>query len=354
MMNNSDDFKRSLYEAVIFSFGKVLAKYDAFSQNMMLEDIGKEILQYLEESGFEIDYKNDDSDIMAIFDMFVKNGFTESLDFVDDKKGEKIIWHGLYGAKAYEKLQAITENPFVSCPLNACMLHEARKHDKYVKLVEKKFKLDENITETIEAIVDGYPDEVDEFSDLTLDNAKLIEIADKKESALIEANKRIRELANTDELTGIRNRRCIFNTADIICKPENDYAILMLDIDDFKNINDTYGHDIGDSVIKEVVNTCGNHLRIDDIFGRLGGEEFIIIFKSSNLKKIEEIASRMIYEISQEKISVENVSVTISIGISINSSSYRYPSFMEALKDADRAMYMSKNSGKNRYKVYDK
>lgn len=352
MNSKKENFKEILYEAVLYSFGITLSKYDAFSQNMMIEDAGKEIIKYLKEFGFDFEVKNTESDIMAIFEMFVKNGFTQKLESFQTPEGEKLIWHGLYGARAYERLTKVTENPFISCPLNACMLYEARKHNKYLKLVQMDFDLKNNITETIEILADGYPEISDTFNTLTLKNAKLIDIANKKHNDLEEANKEILHLANTDSLTGIMNRRAIFEITDKVCRDGSHNSILMIDIDNFKNVNDTYGHAVGDEVIKHVVQTCAKNLRVRDIFGRLGGEEFTIVLLDTGIEKAQEVALRIINEVAHKKSTDYNIKVTISIGL-VDSSPNKYISFSQALKDADKALYKAKHEGKNRYIVFN-
>jgi diguanylate cyclase (GGDEF)-like protein/PAS domain S-box-containing protein len=157
-------------------------------------------------------------------------------------------------------------------------------------------------------------------------------------------------LANTDPLTGIMNRRAIFNSSDKL-HDIKDIAVLMLDIDNFKQINDTYGHEKGDMVLKSIVDTCNNNLREEDAFGRLGGEEFIIILYNTDKAKAKEIASRLVQEVSKQKISDDKISVTVSIGMVMNDCK-KYGSLSEILNDADKTLYKAKASGKNQYQLF--
>jgi len=351
MTDDNINFKEILYEALLYSFGKTLAKYDVFSQNKIIEDVGREIILYLKEFGFDFNIQGNESDIMAIYEMFVKNGFAKNVEVVSTPKGDKVIWEGLYGARAYDRLANVTENPFISCPLNACLLYEARKYNKYLKLVEMKFDIDNDIAETIEVLESGYPEDSESFSTQTLESAQLIDIADKKELALKEANKEILKLANTDHLTGIMNRRAVFEITQHLCQENTNNAILMLDIDNFKSINDTYGHSVGDEVIKHIVKKCSQNLREKDIFARLGGEEFTIVLRDITLEKSLEVAQRIIDDIAKESIGEHQITTSMSIGI-VHNYPKKYNSFSQALNDADKALYKAKHSGKNQYQLF--
>ena len=157
-------------------------------------------------------------------------------------------------------------------------------------------------------------------------------------------------LANTDPLTGIMNRRALFNASEKLFNADN-IAVLMLDVDNFKQINDTYGHEKGDTVLKHIVSICSNSLREEDVLGRFGGEEFLIILNHTDKNKAKDVADRLIEKISHQTVGKEEIYVTVSIGIVV-SNTKKYNSFSEMLHDADTSLYEAKNSGKNQYRLF--
>ena len=113
---------------------------------------------------------------------------------------------------------------------------------------------------------------------------------------LINAYENIQELeiaVDTDALTGIHNRTALDTFLDTRVNNENEYAIIFLDIDHFKNINDTYGHDVGDIILKELTTVISKTIRLDDFFARWGGEEFVIVLKTNSLKNAVKITQKI-------------------------------------------------------------
>ena len=173
-------------------------------------------------------------------------------------------------------------------------------------------------------------------------------------SELTYSNDKLRLLSHTDMLTKSYNRR-YFNeqVKQYLMLPsvykKEDVALLMLDLDHFKNINDTYGHDVGDQVLISFVNICKSIIREDDIFARFGGEEFVLFLpntdKNTALKLAKEINTKLSNYII---ISVPALQVTVSIGISSNM--YELETL---LKQADKALYKAKDSGRNTLIVYN-
>jgi diguanylate cyclase (GGDEF)-like protein len=122
----------------------------------------------------------------------------------------------------------------------------------------------------------------------------------------------------------------------------------MLDIDFFKKINDNYGHDTGDVVIKKVSDILLEQTREQDIVGRLGGEEFGVLLVNSQLEEVINIAQRIRTTVEKEIISHNNhtINVTVSIGVSIKNENLK--DFKEFIKSADLNLYKAKESGRNR------
>ena len=157
---------------------------------------------------------------------------------------------------------------------------------------------------------------------------------------LIKRNKRISKEAMYDELTGILNRRGI----DIKVKEMEDKgSILFFDIDHFKMVNDTYGHEFGDYVLKEIGEILKNYFRKSDVVGRWGGEEFIAILPNTEYKDALIVAEKLRQII--EKHNFKGKKITVSIGI----SEYK-GNLLDNLKKADEALYEAKRSGRNQIK----
>lgn len=160
---------------------------------------------------------------------------------------------------------------------------------------------------------------------------------------LIEERNHLLEIVKKDTLTGAYNRR--------ILNYINNFSVVVLcDVDDFKCINDTYGHDVGDNVLKVVTKILMNNTRENDIVCRYGGDEFLVIFNKCSkdlVKKRMNIISKIINDCFRNL----NINVSFSAGI----SSYEVGKTLdEIIKEADIALYESKNNGKNGISVYNK
>ncbi len=149
------NFKELLYEASLYAFGKILVKYKASAQASILREVGKDILEYLRRQGFDFEESGAlEDDLKGAINLFVDNGFVKEVKAEPADRGFKYTWIGLYGAQAYEELQAVTANPFLSCPLNAVLYAIAYKHNKILKLIEKTFDLRNDIVVSQEELVD--------------------------------------------------------------------------------------------------------------------------------------------------------------------------------------------------------
>ena len=165
----------------------------------------------------------------------------------------------------------------------------------------------------------------------------------------------LENLAVTDPLTSINNRRGFFQLASREVAhykiATTNLSILMIDIDFFKRVNDYYGHAVGDEVIQRIAKACRDCLRENDLIGRYGGEEFVILLHDSDLATARIVAERVRHNIAQLRINTEKgpISVTISIGVAnIQDSS----SLDTLLQHADEALYQAKKRGRNRVEVW--
>lgn len=183
------------------------------------------------------------------------------------------------------------------------------------------------------------------------ESAYLLWMNDISEHKRLEAN--LRDLAATDALTGIANRRALFERGEWMLKNclrhGHPCSLLMLDIDRFKRINDTYGHDVGDNAIRSVVRTLGQHMRDTDLCGRLGGEEFAMILPLTPMHLATEVAERLRQAISETPFDAGAAGekfLTVSIGVVC--SALQIDTLTQLLHEADRALYTAKTGGRNR------
>jgi len=162
----------------------------------------------------------------------------------------------------------------------------------------------------------------------------------------------IKNKANKDYLTGLYNRRYLFDVGNKIyedCKFNNKlFAIAIIDIDNFKSINDVYGHDIGDLSLKEVSKILNENIMSDALISRLGGEEFCICFYNREEKEIDNLLEsiRKIFENNVIEFDNNKIKYTISIGYSFNFGE----NIDYMINNADKYLYFAKKEGRNRIK----
>jgi diguanylate cyclase (GGDEF)-like protein/PAS domain S-box-containing protein len=163
---------------------------------------------------------------------------------------------------------------------------------------------------------------------------------------------RLESLAMTDDLTGLFNRRFFRQRGKEEFKRARRYqlplALLAIDVDKFKDVNDTYGHDIGDSVLKEVAALLGRSLRDIDLVGRIGGEEFGVILPDSSLPNAMQTAERLRAAIEQLSVHVNGYSIRVTVSIGAAAYHAGQNTLDDLLKLADRALYQAKEAGRNR------
>ena len=182
-------------------------------------------------------------------------------------------------------------------------------------------------------------------------NTNLEERIESRTKELYEVNKKLKNLSEKDYLTGIDNRRNFFTKGSILfntpLEKNMKMYIAMLDLDKFKNINDTYGHAVGDEILKQFTNLISNHLHKDDIFGRLGGEEFAIIIINNNE---DEVISKLDYikKCVSDIVVNNNITFTVSIGVEVKQELDK--SLDEVLEKADILLYKAKDEGRNKLK----
>ncbi len=174
----------------------------------------------------------------------------------------------------------------------------------------------------------------------------LLSILKEKNAELKKSNKNLSVKAYHDNLTKILNRNGFLKRLSEI---NNKYTLAIIDIDKFKSINDTYGHDVGDYVLKDLATLISNKIRTTDIFARWGGEEFVLVLDTPDLLQAQNISDNLRKEVENSKFKTVG-KITISIGISEFKT--KNDTFEDVFKKADQALYQAKMSGRNRVFVY--
>ena len=173
---------------------------------------------------------------------------------------------------------------------------------------------------------------------------------EKFNQELATSNKRLEEIAKHDMLSGLLNRMSLFHTIDMeidrAMRTSSTLSGIMIDIDHFKNINDNFGHPVGDKVIRQIGVRLKQLLRTYDHAGRYGGEEFFVLLPNTNLEQARIIGERFRSDMEQTPIRIEegDMHVTASLGV----SSYREGESREGwIYRTDKAMYQAKQMGRN-------
>ena len=167
-----------------------------------------------------------------------------------------------------------------------------------------------------------------------------------------ESNEELRYMASHDVLTGVMNARAYYEACERMIAAARrtyaPYAVLFVDLDHFKSINDTYGHAAGDVVLKSVANTLKSGIRISDALGRIGGEEFSIFLPNTGLDSALAVGETLRRTVENLLPQVERkpLRITASIGVAVDNNSCR--SMFEIQQEADQAMYKAKQGGRNR------
>ena len=171
------------------------------------------------------------------------------------------------------------------------------------------------------------------------------------------AKERAEKLARTDMLTGLNNRRAFFEMGKPILKNAHRYghplSMVMLDIDNFKLINDTYGHASGDEVLKAVANVLSQGTRESDVSGRLGGEEFAIILQETDLTAAQELIERLRKKVEQTCIHFKSQEISVTASFGVAKLDTKFDNFDKLIDRADYALYQAKKEGRNRVVIND-
>ena len=163
----------------------------------------------------------------------------------------------------------------------------------------------------------------------------------------------ISDMANTDFLTGASNRRSFFKEIEAYMQKSQEsgekFAVAMLDIDHFKNVNDTFGHDAGDVAIKELVRLIKENIKGSDVVARFGGEEFCVLLKDIDKSSAVELFVRLRLKVAKNLLVIneKEIRYTVSMGITFDCDE----GIDEMMNQADMALYNAKNGGRNRVEL---
>ncbi|WP_051920673.1 GGDEF domain-containing protein [Thermodesulfobacterium hydrogeniphilum] len=162
--------------------------------------------------------------------------------------------------------------------------------------------------------------------------------------------KSVPEVIYLDPLTEVNNRLYLDLVKQKLKKSKGSISVLMIDLDNFKNINDTYGHLLGDVVLKNVAKTIKNNVKISDEVIRYGGEEFLVIAYRCDLKTGKIVAERLRKKVEKIKIKgYPDIHITVSIGVACY---HPGDDLFSTIEKADKAMYQAKRLGKNRVEIW--
>lgn len=170
--------------------------------------------------------------------------------------------------------------------------------------------------------------------------------------ALEEANRELTRLATTDPLTRLSNRRHFFTLAHAefakACRHQRPLSMIMLDVDAFKSINDSFGHAAGDIALDTLADCCREAVRESDIVGRIGGEEFAICCPDADLSGAHAIAERIRTTCEAKTVKLEPATFQFTVSLGVTTMATTDESFENILHRADRLLYRAKNQGRNR------
>jgi len=182
---------------------------------------------------------------------------------------------------------------------------------------------------------------------------RTMELAEKAD-ALEEANDKLQILANIDGLTGVLNRRAFVEQLEMLARVKPSIALLMIDVDHFKMINDNYGHTVGDQVLKRLSDVFLEMKREHDRIGRFGGEEFMVLLQDISARGLDSYCRRLLDVV--RKIDFSDIApldgITISIGTTM--ATLNAKNIDQLIQQADDVMYQVKNSGRDGFKHYIK
>ncbi|NNK65528.1 MAG: GGDEF domain-containing protein [Rhodobacteraceae bacterium] len=189
---------------------------------------------------------------------------------------------------------------------------------------------------------------------LYLSEAQAVAMAEwrKLSKRLNHAKSRAERAANSDPLTGLSNRRALEAEIAQLLQQSEAFSVMLIDLDHFKQVNDTLGHVAGDDVLRAVGGILRDGTRHDDMVARLGGDEFVVLFAGlTDRGQLSDIVDRILARLDQPiRLGDHSIRVSASMGIAI-SSHFADPDLQVLMQEADRALYTSKHAGRARFTI---
>ncbi len=172
-----------------------------------------------------------------------------------------------------------------------------------------------------------------------------------RENELRQLNETLQIQASTDWLTRVANRKLLEHELENAEMSGQPFAVLILDIDDFKSVNDTLGHEAGDEMLRAIAGRLQNTVSSDDLLARLGGDEFVVLLRGTSLEQASVVAQRLI-DVLRERYRIlgRTISRSCSVGIAVYNTTTESESI---LRRADMALYQAKAAGRNQFAIYD-
>ncbi|MBA1432556.1 MAG: GGDEF domain-containing protein [Epsilonproteobacteria bacterium] len=219
--------------------------------------------------------------------------------------------------------------------------------EKFIELVNTTYKEADEERAFLEHTLETSSQEMEELYE---------ELKQKSQTALAKSEQRYKELATKDMLTGILNRFAFEDELQRVISNSKrtgaHFALLFLDLDHFKEVNDTYGHDIGDKLLQEAANRVLPYIRTEDVFARIGGDEFVLLFTNIKRESLPKLVNKTMSHFREPWI-IDSIhlNVTTSIGVAL------FPDDaddkIKLMKKADLAMYRSKELGRNQVVFFE-
>jgi len=191
-----------------------------------------------------------------------------------------------------------------------------------------------------------------EYDELSNDPVTLLQAIKKLKRVLQQRDAlefQLRNIANTDNLTGVSNRLALDEYIKYVEKKPEKFtqtALIIFDIDNFKQVNDTFGHIVGDEVIKLVAEKLQFNVRTSDLIVRYGGDEFLVLIEQANLQDALIVANKILKEIGNSELYIaeinQNIQISVSAGVAVGAASW-----MALLEKADKSLFKAKENGKN-------
>ncbi len=168
----------------------------------------------------------------------------------------------------------------------------------------------------------------------------------------IRAEQELARLANTDSLTGLSTRRLFLKQARAAhreaLKAGSSVALLVMDLDHFKSVNDNHGHPVGDEALRWFAKACRETLREDDLIGRMGGEEFAVLLRDVDVTTAADVAEKLRHRLESSPLRTDESTIDLTVSIGVASLRRDEPDFLSLLKRSDQALYRAKDAGRNR------